>query len=258
MARLACTPGRAPNTYFLRNVYPSSNRLGAADSYRVATTNSNDFLATASLVQARPYRAERRPPDRLLDVARRGAPGVPGPPRWRMRHGPGWRRVDPGSPEGGLPVPRGHDSLVRWPLPCFRCARRWNCRGQRCRHRRAPEAGRRDRRRRLHRCGHSRIGDQQRRLGQGWLHRAQRRWPGRGHLRRPSPSPGSMPSSISYVEAHGTATAIGDPVEIAALTRAFRADTDKTQYCAIGSIKTNFGHLDAAGGVAGSSRPSSP
>ena len=59
------------------------------------------------------------------------------------------------------------------------------------------------------------------------------------------------PETIGYVEAHGTGTALGDPVEIAALTQAFRASTDATGFCAIGSVKTNIGHLDAAAGVAG-------
>jgi acyl transferase domain-containing protein/acyl carrier protein len=59
------------------------------------------------------------------------------------------------------------------------------------------------------------------------------------------------PASITYVEAHGTGTSLGDPIEIAALTRAFRAQTDATGFCAIGSVKTNIGHLDVAAGVAG-------
>jgi len=58
-----------------------------------------------------------------------------------------------------------------------------------------------------------------------------------------------LPETISYVEAHGTATNIGDPVEISGLTQAF--NTAKKQYCGIGSVKTNIGHLDAAAGVAG-------
>ncbi|MBZ0301042.1 MAG: polyketide synthase, partial [Anaerolineae bacterium] len=57
--------------------------------------------------------------------------------------------------------------------------------------------------------------------------------------------------SIGYVEAHGTATPIGDPIEIAALTQAFRATSDQSGYCAIGSVKSNIGHLDTAAGVAG-------
>lgn len=57
--------------------------------------------------------------------------------------------------------------------------------------------------------------------------------------------------SISYVEAHGTATPLGDPIEIAALTQAFRQHTQETQFCAIGSVKSNIGHLDVAAGVAG-------
>lgn len=59
------------------------------------------------------------------------------------------------------------------------------------------------------------------------------------------------PETISYIEAHGTGTVLGDPIEIAALTRAFRLGTDKNQYCAVGSVKSNVGHLDAAAGVTG-------
>lgn len=59
------------------------------------------------------------------------------------------------------------------------------------------------------------------------------------------------PETVSYIETHGTGTVLGDPIEIAALTQAFRSQTDKTGFCAIGSVKTNFGHLDAAAGVAG-------
>ncbi|MEA3082232.1 MAG: hypothetical protein QOD54_1900, partial [Sphingomonadales bacterium] len=57
--------------------------------------------------------------------------------------------------------------------------------------------------------------------------------------------------SIGYVEAHGTATPLGDPIEVAALTEAFRATTPKQGFCALGSVKTNIGHLDTAAGIAG-------
>jgi len=59
------------------------------------------------------------------------------------------------------------------------------------------------------------------------------------------------PDTMSYVETHGTGTSLGDPIEIAALTAAYRSRTDKRAFCAIGSIKTNVGHLDAAAGVTG-------
>ena len=62
---------------------------------------------------------------------------------------------------------------------------------------------------------------------------------------------GIDPDTISYVEAHGTGTALGDPVEIAGLAQAFRAVTEERGYCALGSVKTNIGHLDAAAGVTG-------
>ncbi|MFI9502944.1 type I polyketide synthase [Nocardia sp. NPDC052566] len=57
--------------------------------------------------------------------------------------------------------------------------------------------------------------------------------------------------TIGYVEAHGTGTRLGDPIEVSALTAAYREHTDAVQYCALGSVKTNVGHLNAAGGVAG-------
>ncbi|WP_103667734.1 type I polyketide synthase [Pseudanabaena sp. BC1403] len=59
------------------------------------------------------------------------------------------------------------------------------------------------------------------------------------------------PETITYMEAHGTGTALGDPIEVAAMTQAFRANTDRYQFCAIGSVKTNVGHLDAAAGITG-------
>jgi len=62
---------------------------------------------------------------------------------------------------------------------------------------------------------------------------------------------GISADSIGYVEAHGTATALGDPIEVEALTEAYRATTEQRQYCALGSVKSNIGHLDTAAGVAG-------
>lgn len=57
--------------------------------------------------------------------------------------------------------------------------------------------------------------------------------------------------TVTYIETHGTGTALGDPIEIGALTHAFRNFTDQTGFCKIGAVKTNVGHLDAAAGVAG-------
>ncbi|WP_419799279.1 MAG: beta-ketoacyl synthase N-terminal-like domain-containing protein [Terasakiella sp.] len=59
------------------------------------------------------------------------------------------------------------------------------------------------------------------------------------------------PETIQYIEAHGTGTRLGDPIEVKALSKAFRAKTDKTGFCKIGSVKTNMGHLDSAAGIAG-------
>ncbi|WP_025676549.1 non-ribosomal peptide synthetase, partial [Paenibacillus polymyxa] len=64
-------------------------------------------------------------------------------------------------------------------------------------------------------------------------------------------STGIHPETISYIETHGTGTKLGDPVEFAALNDTFRQYTAKKQFCGIGSVKTNIGHLDTAAGLAG-------
>jgi acyl transferase domain-containing protein/surfactin synthase thioesterase subunit len=61
----------------------------------------------------------------------------------------------------------------------------------------------------------------------------------------------ASPDDIAYVECHGTGTLIGDPLEIDALTRAFRTSTQRGGFCAIGSVKTNIGHLEQTAGLAG-------
>lgn len=60
-----------------------------------------------------------------------------------------------------------------------------------------------------------------------------------------------QPETISYIEAHGTGTKLGDPVEIEGINKAFSQFTSKKQFCAIGAVKSNIGHLDNAAGIAG-------
>ncbi|MBT2404443.1 MULTISPECIES: SDR family NAD(P)-dependent oxidoreductase [unclassified Streptomyces] len=62
---------------------------------------------------------------------------------------------------------------------------------------------------------------------------------------------GVSAGEVSFVEAHGTGTELGDPIEIDGLTQAFASDTGSRQHCAIGSLKSNIGHLEAAAGIAG-------
>ncbi|MEC4811962.1 MAG: beta-ketoacyl synthase N-terminal-like domain-containing protein [Scytonema sp. PMC 1069.18] len=62
---------------------------------------------------------------------------------------------------------------------------------------------------------------------------------------------GLNPETITYIEAHGTGTALGDPIEISALKKVFEARTQKKGFCAIGSVKTNVGHLNVAAGMTG-------
>ncbi|MFJ6851027.1 SDR family NAD(P)-dependent oxidoreductase [Streptomyces sp. NPDC091271] len=68
-----------------------------------------------------------------------------------------------------------------------------------------------------------------------------------GHALREA---GVSADAVSYVEAHGTGTSLGDPIEITGLTQAFREHTDRTQFCAIGSVKSNIGHAESAAGIA--------
>jgi len=62
---------------------------------------------------------------------------------------------------------------------------------------------------------------------------------------------GVHPEEITYIEAHGTGTQLGDPIEVAALTHVFRQSTAKCGFCGLGSVKNNIGHLDVAAGIAG-------
>ncbi|MER6091337.1 amino acid adenylation domain-containing protein [Streptomyces bluensis] len=62
---------------------------------------------------------------------------------------------------------------------------------------------------------------------------------------------GVPPESIGLVEAHGTGTGLGDPIEVEGLTRAWRRFTERSQFCALGSLKSNIGHLEPAAGLAG-------
>lgn len=62
---------------------------------------------------------------------------------------------------------------------------------------------------------------------------------------------GVSADTIGYIEAHGTGTILGDPIELSALTEAFKLHTERRGFCGIGSVKSNFGHLSCAAGVAG-------
>src|SRR5205085_1022631 len=70
-------------------------------------------------------------------------------------------------------------------------------------------------------------------------------------IRRTVDRAGIKASDITYIEAHGTGTELGDPIEISGLQQAFGPDSKETGYCRIGSVKSNIGHLEAAAGIAG-------
>ena len=70
-------------------------------------------------------------------------------------------------------------------------------------------------------------------------------------IRKSMQMAGFAPESVGYIEAHGTGTEVGDPIEIAALSKVFESAATKPHSCALGSVKTNIGHLDTAAGIAG-------
>ncbi|ASJ54821.1 polyketide synthase [Brevibacillus formosus] len=70
-------------------------------------------------------------------------------------------------------------------------------------------------------------------------------------IRRAFEEAGIHPRTVSYIEAHGTGTSLGDPIEIAGLTKTFQEYTKENQFCAIGSVKSNIGHGESAAGIAG-------
>jgi acyl transferase domain-containing protein len=70
-------------------------------------------------------------------------------------------------------------------------------------------------------------------------------------IERAQADAGVSPGSVTYVEAHGSGTSLGDPIEVEALVQAFRSGTDAEQFCHLGSVKTNIGHLEPAAGIAG-------
>jgi myxalamid-type polyketide synthase MxaE and MxaD len=70
-------------------------------------------------------------------------------------------------------------------------------------------------------------------------------------IRQALENAGVTPSQVSCVEAHGTGTSLGDPIEVEALTEVYGQPRAEGQFCALGSVKTNIGHLEAAAGVAG-------
>jgi amino acid adenylation domain-containing protein len=76
--------------------------------------------------------------------------------------------------------------------------------------------------------------------------------PGRAELiRRTLEASGVPPETVTYVEGHGNGSRLGDAIELVAMTQAFRVFTDRTGYCALGSVKSNIGHTNGAAGVAG-------
>ncbi len=204
----------------------------------------------AGLLQAQPEGSQRHRPDRLLHLAGGRPRRLPEPAQPRVRHGARRRRLHP--PAGGsratcsttaAPPRRTATAAPSTPRQGVRQRPR---RG----HRGAQAPGRRAARRRSRPRGDQGLRLQQRRLAEGELHGAQRRRPGGGLLgglreRR------SDPRHHDVRRGHGTATPLGDPIEMAALTQAFRAHTDRRSFCAIGSLKTNIGHLDSAAGVCG-------
>ena len=180
------------------------------------------------LLQAAAARREHGRLHRVLHGPRRRPHGLPEPAAAPVRHGPGGRRAPLAAPAHRLPLPGGDDLLAGRALPRLRRARpghraratawAWWCSS-------ALADALRDGDHVYAVIKGSAINNDGRHEGR--LHRAQRRGPGGGHRPRPSPTRALEAEDIGYVEAHGTGTPLGDPIEVAALTRAFRPDTER-------------------------------
>ena len=249
--RSGSTPASGMNTYLRQPATPNAERGRRRWAACRRARQRQGLPDDARLLQAQPAGPERQRADRLLDVAGRGAPGLPEPAAaasatWRSPAASRSRAAETRLPvpRDGILSPDGHCRAfdARRRARCAATASAWWCSsGSRTR---SPTA--------THPRGHQGLRDQQRRLGT------------RSATPRPSVEgqaevialaqavAGVAPDTIGYVEAHGTGTALGDPIEVAALTQAFRAARRPgAGFCAIGSVKTNIGHLDAAAGVAG-------
>ncbi len=191
--------------------------------------------------------------------------GLPGAAPRRVRRGARRRRLAAAPRRRGLsPRTRAAPSRPTATAAPSTPRRRGIVTGERRRRGGAEAAGRRAGRRRLGLRGDPRRGGQQRRRRQGRLHRPERGRPGGGDRAAALAAAGSSPASIGYVEAHGTGTPTGRPDRDRA-PRAFRGHATAAPApipcrsraglargsCALGSLKPNLGHLDAAAGVAG-------
>ena len=241
------------NTYLLQQPLPPHRPGGGGrTACRRRIGNDKDFLATRVSYKLNLKGPSVHRADRLLDLAGGGPPRLPEPARRRVRHGARRRRRRSACPQRPGYLYQEGGTTARRPLPRLRRARpRAPCCGNGAGVVVLKRLARRPGRRRHVLRGDPGLGHQQRRRAQGRLHRAERRRPGRGRSRRRRRAAGVTPDTIAYVEAHGTGTPLGDPIEVAALTQAFRAGTERRGFCALGSVKTNIGHLDAAAGVAG-------
>jgi len=247
--------GVGMNTYFISQLLQNPAFLASAGGYQLMVGNDKDFLATRAS-----YKLDLHGPSITVQTAcstslvavalacRALAAG--------MRPGAGRRRGRPLPAARRIPVRGRHDPLARRSLPALRRARARHARQRRRRRGRAQAALAGRSGRRHHPRRHPRHGHQQRRRGQAGYTAPSVE--GQVEVIATAQAVANVaPRSIGYVEAHGTGTPLGDPIEIAALTQAFRASTRDVGFCRIGSLKANIGHLDAAAGVAASSRPCS-
>ena len=248
--------GCSMNTYFMQNLATGREFLeDFTGSYQVGyyvtmLGNDKDFLPTRVS-----YKLNLRGPSMtvqtacstsLVAVCQACQSLLDG----RLRHGPGGSRLDHLPAAARISSAGGRAGLARRTLPALRPRANGTVFGSGRGRASAQASGRGGRRRRPGSGSHPRLRGQQRWLGKvGYTAPSVE---GQAQvIARAQKMAGVPAESITYLEAHGTGTPLGDPIEVAGLNKAFRASTPETNFCSLGTAKANVGHLDVAAGATG-------
>ena len=240
--RIGVYAGESLNSYLISNLCPNRESMESAGGFQVIMEQRPRLSGHAHCLQAESDGPGAERADGLLNFARRCAFGLPEFVESRVRHGSGRRRDGRRAARPGRVSSGGRHHLPGWPLPRFRRSCAGNCQRKRRRHRRL-EATWRKRLRDGYKFHAIIKGTAINNDGSLKVGFAAPSIEGQASVIEAALALAEVdPETITYVETHGTGTSLGDPIEVAALTQAFRTQTNAKNYCAIGSVKTNIGH----------------